>query len=144
MALIPRNERTCFEILDTPYSDNFTVINGLGVIETEVSIEAQVRAKTKIQAKMATFNSDDEAAVNPICVEWQSIEFSTGSIANGSISSITGITYSFDDKRALLRNKLLYYLPFYRQHEREQREMGAVNNGSGNGSGGGGYIPFIR
>jgi len=135
MALTEAQIRSCFEMLDTPYSTSFNTMDGMGTLssQTDVSGSTTGQAKTAITTAIAAFTSDTETKVTALITAWDEISLNVGTIQSGGVSDVQGLSFSFEDKRNLIRNRLQTYLPFYKFHEVLKKQQG-----------GRGYVTMIR
>jgi hypothetical protein len=95
--------------------------------QTDVSGATSGQAKTQILASIAALTSDTETKVTALCTAWDAASLNVGSIQGGGVTDVQGLNFSWDDKRAVIRQRMQIYLPYYRHHEVLARMTG--NNG---------------
>lgn len=99
-----------------------------------VSAATGAQAKSTITTYLGTLTSDDETKITALVTEWDSISLNSGQIDAGGVTDVQGLSFSWDAKRKLIKERMQIYVPFFRYHEVLARE-----NKSG-----GMFIPVVR
>lgn len=99
-----------------------------------VSAATGAQAKSTIQSYLGTLVAADEAKITSLISDWDNISLNSGQIDAGGVTDVQGLSFSWDAKRKLIRERMQIYVPFFRYHEVLARE-----NKSG-----GMFIPVVR
>jgi|SRR5579862_6032687 len=136
-SLTVSQQISLFEILDVPYTDSYSVIDGMGQAYSTV-INQPILGAAK-QAILSFLNSiggsDSETKLITYLTEWDSIGLNVGRIESGGASDLQGLNYSWDEKRNLIAKRVRYIVPYYKYHEVLARQQDAQNQS---------YIPLVR
>ena len=134
MALSEAEIRSVFQCLEVAYSIDYHVLNSMVSLQMthEVSLAGQTQAKTALLTAIAALDSDSEAKVQALVVEWDAAELQCGEVVEGGLEGGQGIRFSWDQKRKRIKDVMTRYLPFYRYGEVLAIQM---SQGSGSGTG---------
>lgn len=135
MALTAAQIRSVFECLEVPYSTSYYTTDGMGALsaQTDVSGATTGQAKTVLTSAIAALGSDEETKVAALIVEWDAVSLNVGEITSGGVSDLSGLSFSWDQKRKLIKERMQIYLPFFRVHERLAKARSSMA-----------YIPLVR
>jgi hypothetical protein len=124
--------RSIFQCLEVAFSIDYHVLNSMVSLQMthEVSMAGQTQAKTALLTAIAALDSDSEAKVQALVVEWDAAELQVGEVVEGGLENGQGIRFSWDQKRKRIKDVMQRYLPFYRYGEvlakQMQQESGSV------------------
>jgi len=130
MATFTETEtRYIFECLETPYSIQYTTIDGMGSIgsTTYISVDSQGQAKTMILDWIASMDDTSISMVKTTVIpEWIKVRTATAEMRGGSVgtNSITNMSYDPDKQRHRVQTLMQTYIPFFKLHEVLARRAG--------------------
>lgn len=126
MALTAAQTRSVFEILEVPYLTTYNTVTGVGALTASTSVAGAgtSAAYTALNTSITALAADDETKVTALVTEWDSIRLDTTVIQSGGISNISGVSYNPAEKRALIKQLMQVYLPYFRAHEVFAKDMG--------------------
>jgi len=93
--------------------------------QTDISGSTSGQAKTQILASIAALAADDETKVTALCTAWDAASLNVGEISGGGVADVTGLTFTWEAKRDIIRQRMQIYLPYYRYHEVLARQNGS-------------------
>lgn len=115
MALSDDQKLSVFECLGVTFGpgggtniNNATIHNGFGVM---LNLTEMNTLRDQVSAYLATVSAAVEAKISGLVTAWDSVRLCTGSMEGGTIGEIQGVTLSFDEKRANIRQLMQVYVP---------------------------------
>lgn len=101
--------------------DKATIHNGFGVTLTLTEMD---RLRDQLDAYLTGVTSAVETKIAALVVAWDAVRLCTGKMEGGSIGDISGMSDSFEDKRANIRGLMQVYVPVMHMVEAIRRRQG--------------------
>ena len=115
MALTDAQKLSVYECLGVTHGagggtneDNATIHNGFGVTLTLTEMDT---LRDALAAHLAGITAAVETKIAAIVVKWDEVAYCAGKIEGGTVGDISGVTVSFDEIRAVLRDRMMNVLP---------------------------------
>jgi hypothetical protein len=113
MPLSSAEEISLFEILEIPYANSYTMVEGVGTI----SVTFLMTAKTTVQAWIAALDAASITRLQSNISRWDTIGTTPLRMDGGSVGAISGLTLDYDGERKKIKDRVLNIVPFFRYHE---------------------------
>ena len=119
MALTTAQYITLFQVLDCPYATQFTTIDGMGATGHTATITSSTagQAYTQITTFVGALAANVEAELVTLLTAWSGMSTNSVKIEQGTVGSIGGVWFNYDQKRKTIEDRIKIIVPFYRQHE---------------------------
>jgi hypothetical protein len=132
MAFTETQYQTLFEILEVPYSTDGSqyLLTAQGdAVYTGGSADsvALQKAYTGITNWVTGMTASGLAVLSGLLTEWDALGSDMTAIAGGTVGDIGGITYSAEDRRNRIAQRVRIRVPFFRAHDQIlRRPKGAI------------------
>jgi len=128
ITLSTAQELTLFQILDCPYTTGYQGMDGMGslVSTNRINVGAGA-AKTAIQADVVSLDDALKSILIGYLNDYDATGSNTGTI-QGNIGDLTGISWSWEDKRKFIASKVRSILPYYHYQQILKRQDGVEAN----------------
>lgn len=128
MALTDAQKLSVYECLGVTHGagggtneNSATIHNGFGVTLTLSEMD---RLRDQLDAHLAGITSAVETKIAALVVAWDAVRLCTGKMEAGTIGDISGMSDSFEDKRANIRGLMQVYVPVMHMVESIRRRQG--------------------
>lgn len=127
----PSLEISLFQILDCPYSTNYTTVDSMGTIgsQTTVAPAGSGSAYTQIKAYLDTISETVKTELITLLTRWQTIGTTSVSMSAGGVGSIQGVSLSYEQEKRFIEDRVRIIVPFYQAAqviERQSRSSGSM------------------
>lgn len=135
MALTTAEKNALFQILDVPMFTTYKTISGVGSLSvtTDLAAVGATAAKTAIETHLTALATDSalEDELQALIAEWVATGLNVTEVTSGGIADISGVSFSSDRKRELIRERVKLIVPFFRAHEIAAKEAAAAASAGG-------------
>lgn len=128
MALTDAQKLSVYECLGVTFgagggtqADSATIHNGFGVTLTLSQMDT---LRDQLDAHLAGVTTAVETKIAALVVAWDAIRLCTGKMESGAIGDLSGMSDSFEDKRAHFRSLMQVYVPVMHMVEAMRRRTG--------------------
>lgn len=139
MTLTTAQEISLFQILNAIYADSYHIMSAMGSLSASrnTGLPGQTSVISSVRTWIAGLSDDTGVVLISLINQWDDIGLNVGVMENGGAGNTTGISFNWDSKRALIKERVKMLVTFYHKDETEARE---------NKSGGADscFIPIIR
>jgi hypothetical protein len=108
MALTAAQHLSCHEIANVIVQDAAKIHNGFGIILELSNLD---ELHTALDALITALDADEQTKVAALVSDWDNVRLSVGKIDGGAVGNISSASYSFDDKRARIKELFQVYVP---------------------------------
>ena len=126
MALSPINKMYCFEILGVLNTNSYIGHDGIQIRLNLIDLGGLRNAVLGYITANIDTDAVAQARVEAIIAEYIPISLQDGAMNGGNVGSLTQVTSSIESRIAVLRNRLISYIPVEHIAETAIRKQGPV------------------
>lgn len=135
MALSNLEIASVHEIVGIPYNESYVVHDGIGTAQfllytPNLGQPGDIIAtiSNHLITYLSSVSETKETKIRALVEEWDEISLKPTAITGGSAGSLTQLTYSYEDRRKLVKERIETHIPYLSKWRLEMAKAGSSDS----------------